>query len=92
MNTILLVLAAITLAFYCVGAVALIVDNKLSDFFEFYTQYNGWIVTALSAFNALLLTFATALGMLGATQIIILIVYAIFSIAMIALTIKKYKA
>lgn len=91
MNTILLVLAAIALAFFITGAVSMIVENKLTEMFEFYTEFNGWIITTLAAFNSLLLTFATALNMLGSTQVLILIPYTLFSLANIAGSIYKFK-
>lgn len=91
MTTILFVLSLAVLAFYVVGAVSVIWDNKLSQFFEFFIEFNGWIITTLAALNSLLLVFGVMIGALGSTQVLILLAYILFSVASIAFTIYKYK-
>lgn len=90
MTTILFVLAFVVLVFYVVGAVSLIWDNKLTEFYEFYVEFNGWIITALASLNSLLLVFGVMIGALGSTQVLILLAYIVFSIAAIGTSIYKY--
>lgn len=91
MTTILFVLSFAVLAFYVVGAVSVIWDTKLSPFFEFFIEFNGWIITTLAAVNSLLLVFAVTISALGSTQVLILLAYIAFCLASIATTIYKFK-
>lgn len=90
MTTILFVLSFITLMYFVVGAVSLLCDNKLTDYFEFSVEFNGWFCTALASINTLLLIFAISIGALGSIQVLILFAYAVFNLATIAATIYKF--
>ena len=90
MTTILFVLSAIVLDFYVIGAVALIWENKFTEYFEFFVEFNGWFITALGAFNSLLLVLAITIGAIGSTQVLILLAYILFCIGSIAVSTHKF--
>lgn len=90
MHTILFVLTVAVLVFYIFGAVSLCIETKATDFYEFFVLYNGWIVTALGAINAVLVTFFCLIGGVGSTQAFILVAYFLLALVAIGFTVYQF--
>ena len=90
MITVLIALALVLLAFYVTGAFSLVFENKLTEFFEYFLERNGVIITGLGAVNALLLSFFSTTFIVAEWQTLILLAYVVVSLVSKGFTIYVY--